>query len=217
MKKKALILDCDGVIVDSEPYSCGAWNVVFREKYGIEVGTNYESILGKRAQDSVQYYLDKYDLPQDSALKEDLIRLKEAAYYRLAKGILQPMEGVKECIKEARALGWKVAVASSGSMEKIAFSLKEVGLLDAFDIIVSGEEVKMGKPAPDLFNETIKRLGLAPNSCIIVEDSINGLIAAINSGGVAVGLVGTFTFDQLAANFPKKVIRSFPELDLNLI
>ncbi|MCK5342474.1 MAG: HAD family phosphatase [Candidatus Heimdallarchaeota archaeon] len=196
MVKQALILDCDGVIVDSEPFSCGAWNVVFETKYQIDIGTNYNAILGKKIQDSAEYYLSKYNIPRSDELVADLIQLKEQAYIKLAQN-LQPVPGVKELIAQAKQLGWKIAVASSGSHEKIRFSLGKVDLLDVFDEIISGDDVQHGKPAPDLFLKSIAMVQAHPSECVIVEDSVMGVTAAKKSGAYTVGLVGTFPRRQL--------------------
>jgi len=214
MTTKALILDCDGVIVDSEPFSCGAWNVVFTTRFNIDIGTNYDPILGKKIQDSVDYYLTKYDIPRSQELITDLIQRKEQAYMELVRqNGLQPVVGVKECISQAKRLGWKVAVASSGSHEKIRFSLGQVDLLGAFDEIISGDDVRKGKPAPDLFLKSIAMVHAQPSDCVIVEDSVTGVTAAKKSGALTIGLVGTFPRHLLAE--ADLVIDHFHGLDLS--
>ena len=214
MNTRALILDCDGVIVDSEPFSCGAWNVVFSDKFNIDIGTNYDAILGKKIQDSVTHFLSKYNIRSSDELIAELMQRKEQAYIDLVQqNGLQPVAGVKECISQAKHLGWKVAVASSGSHEKIRFSLGQVGLLDAFDEIISGDDVLKGKPAPDLFLKAIKMLQTVPSDCVIVEDSMMGVTAAKISGAYTVGLVGTFPLHLLTD--ADLVIDQFHSLDLS--
>jgi HAD superfamily hydrolase (TIGR01509 family) len=214
MTTKALILDCDGVIVDSEPFSCGAWNVVFTNRFNIDIGTNYDAILGKKIQDSVDYYLAKYNIPRSEELIAELIQRKEQAYMELVRqNGLQPVVGVKECISQAKRLGWKVAVASSGSHEKIRFSLGQVDLLDVFDEIISGDDVHQGKPAPDLFLKSISMVHAHPSECVIVEDSVTGVTAAKKSGAFTIGLVGTFPSHLLAE--ADLVIENFHTLDLS--
>lgn len=216
MTKQALILDCDGVIVDSEPFSCGAWNVVFTDKYHIDIGTNYDDILGKKIQDSVEYFLSKYNIPKSDELITELIQRKEQAYMDLInQNGLQPVAGVKACISQAKRLGWKLAVASSGSHEKIQFSLGQVGLLDVFDEIISGDDVIHGKPAPDLFLKAIQMVHATPSDCVIVEDSVTGVTAAKESGAYTVGLVGTFLPHLLTE--ADLVIEHFQTLDLSTL
>ncbi|MFW9915080.1 MAG: HAD family hydrolase, partial [Candidatus Thorarchaeota archaeon] len=170
MRYSALILDCDGVIVDSEPYSCKAWNVVFQNEYGIDIGTNYDAILGKNTRSTILHYFREHDLQITEPIIQRLSVLKGQAYLNLATGKLTTIEGVERIIKQARELGWKLAVASSGTAAKIDFSLTQVHLQDQFDVIV-GSEGLQGKPAPDIFLEAAKRLGTIPEECVVIEDT----------------------------------------------
>jgi len=87
---------------------------------------------------------------------------KEEIYFRIAEGKLKTFPGLHELLKQARDHGWRIGVGSSGLMRKILFSLSQVGLDKSFDAIVSAEEVTRGKPAPDLFLEVARRIGVPP-------------------------------------------------------
>ena len=153
----ALILDCDGVIVDSEPFSCGAWNVVFRNEYGIDdIGDEYAPILGKTSRDAATYYLEKCGLEVNEIVIQRISKLKEQTYFDLAKNNLKRIEGVDNIIDQARKRGWKVGVASSGSLTKIRFNLEQVDLLHSFDAIAESREGLRGKPYPDIFLDFYK-------------------------------------------------------------
>jgi len=209
---RALILDCDGVIVNSEPLSCGAWNVVFEREFGIDVGTDYQAILGGSTRAAVLHYLRKHDIPVTGERVAILSSLKEQVYLELAEGNLDPVEGVDSVIDQARNLGWKVGVASSGIPDKIRFSLEQVNLQDRFDVIVGSRPDLRGKPNPDIFLEAAKQLSVEPEQCVVVEDTPKGIQAASRAKMFVTGITTTFTAEQLIQ--ADLVISSFSELSL---
>lgn len=212
MRFEGLIFDCDGVLVDSEPFSCGTWNVIFEEQYKIDVGTNYNAILGKKLLDAAEYYLKKYNFPYDNETLKKLAQLKEDTYFRIAKGKLNPIQGVNRIIQEGKNLNLKLAVASSGSHHKIKFNLSQARLNNEFNVIISADDVKHAKPAPDMFLEAMNRLDLKPKKCIIIEDSLSGIKAAKLSGAFTIGIATTFPVEKLYE--ADLVIKNYDELDL---
>ncbi len=212
LEYSALILDCDGVIVDSEPLSCKAWNVVFRKEYKIDIGTGYEEILGTNTRFAAEFYLNKNDLKISEKVLNKLGELKEKAYIELATDNLRPILDIENVIQDARSLGWKIAVASSGIKSKIQFSLKQVGLEGQFDALIGSDERLRGKPHPDIFIESASRIGINPDHCIAIEDTPNGIQAAKEAGMYVIAITTTFLKNKLEN--ADLVISSFNELDL---
>ncbi len=194
---QALILDCDGVMVDSEPLSCGAWNVVFYNEFNIDVGTDYSQILGKNGPDAATYYLEKHGLPVSQELVKRLVQRKEETYFRIAKERLKPMPGIRHVIQQARTRKWVVGVASSGTRKKIEFNLREAGLYDLVDIIVGAEGSVRGKPFPDVFLEAANKLRVEPSRCVVIEDTPSGISAAKRAKMFVIALVGTLDAHDL--------------------
>jgi len=215
MRFEGIIFDCDGVLVDSEPFSCGTWNVILKEQYNIDIGTNYNAILGKNLGDAAEYYSRKYNLPYDDGTLLKLGQLKEDTYYRIAEGKLKPIPGVNRIIKEAKDLNLKIAVASSGSINKINFNLSQAGLDEKFQNIISADDVKRAKPAPDIFLEAMNRLELEPEKCIIIEDSLSGIKSAKSSGAFTIGIATTFSVEHLYE--ADLIIKNYDELNLFLL
>ena len=193
MKVNTIIFDCDGVLVDSEKYSCRALNVVFEQEFNIEIGTDYSPVIGKRLFDSLSYYLKKHQLSLESI--SELMIKKDRIYQNLARNNLATFPGSLEFLNAAKNIGYKIAVASSGSVDKIHFSLNEVGISTFFDVIVSAEEVSIGKPDPEIFLLAAKRVGFSPEKCLVIEDSLNGAIAAKKANMSVFGFPGTFDKD----------------------
>ena len=215
MRFEGLIFDCDGVLVDSEPFSCGTWNVIFKEQYNIDIGNNYNAILGNKISDTAKYYSKKYNLPCDNETLKKLGQVKEDTYYRIAEGKINPIPGVKRIIQEANDLNLKIAVASSGSINKINFNLSQAGLDEKFQNIISADDVKRAKPAPDIFLEAMNRLELEPEKCIIIEDSLSGIKSAKSSGAFTIGIATTYSVENLYE--ADLIIKNFDELNLFLL
>lgn len=107
--------------------------------------------------------------------------MRRALFDAFVSSPLEPMPGAIECVKRLKPLG-SLAVASGSPMELIERALRDLGILELFDVRLSSESVARGKPHPDVFLATIKTLGLAPSNCIVVEDSVVGIRAAKAAG-----------------------------------
>jgi HAD superfamily hydrolase (TIGR01509 family) len=101
--------------------------------------------------------------------------------------------GLVAVLEQLRAKGVPMAVASSGRPKKIEFNLEQGRLTEFFDIVVSSVEVERGKPAPDLFLLAASRLGLAPEQCVVVEDSVFGVQAARSAKMLTFGYTSSFS------------------------
>jgi HAD superfamily hydrolase (TIGR01509 family) len=182
-----VIFDCDGVLVDSEKLSCGAWlPVLARRGLRVELA-EIETLIGKSDAAVLEYLQRTYQVTLDAAV----IAEREKEYFDSARGRLRSFAGVREALVELRAREYGVAVASSGRREKILFSLVEAALSPFFDVVCSATEVRHGKPAPDLFLLAARRLGLAPARCAVIEDSIFGIAAAKAAGMQAIGFTSS--------------------------
>ncbi|MHA2363449.1 MAG: HAD family hydrolase [Candidatus Hodarchaeales archaeon] len=205
-----LIFDCDGLLVDSEPLSCYALNMLFEKYFNVDIGSDYSHVLGKTTKDSLDYYFREFNLSFDDI--NLLLVEKDQIYQELAKESLKAFPGVREFIKFTLKMGYKLIVASSGSTEKILFSLTKTKLIDHFSTIVSSSEVTYGKPAPDLFLKAAEKLDLNPNQCIVFEDSISGIVAAKKASMLAIGITNTFPSNKLRSAGADLVVGSFSEL-----
>ena len=92
------------------------------------------------------------------------------------------MPGVPDVLERVRAGGYRLALASSAEVRVIQANLAALALGSLFEAVVSGTQVARGKPAPDVFLAAADRLGVAPDRCLVVEDSRNGLLAATPAG-----------------------------------
>lgn len=174
----ALIWDCDGVLVDSEKLSCSAWLPVLARR-GIRARLEeIEAFIGRSDGAVLEHFRQRTGQPLDGSILDE----RQEEYFRLARAGLATFPGLPPLLADLTSRGVPMAVASSGRLDKIRFSLERTGLAGFFAILCSATEVDRGKPAPDLFLLAARRLGVAPADCAVVEDSVPGLQAAVGAG-----------------------------------
>ncbi len=178
--KIGIILDMDGVIVDSEPIHLEATNRVLKS-YGVRL--TYEENVPLQGMAEIPYWkflMKKFNFSEDI---EKLISLKEKHMFDiLSKSNLKPSPCLREFLEALKKREISVGLASSSQLSQIRFTLEKLELVDYFDVVTSGEEVEKGKPEPDIFLETAKRMQVIPKNCVVIEDSRNGLLGAIKAG-----------------------------------
>lgn len=180
-----VIFDLDGVLVDSEIW----WDEVrqaFAEAHGRVWGeADRLAVMGANSRAWARTMRTRLGLDLDERAIQDAIVHGVVARYR-HEG--PPMiEGAVEAVRRIAA-DRPVAIASSAHREVIDAALEATGLGDVFDVVVSSDEVAHGKPAPDVYLAAAERLGVAPERCLVVEDSFNGVQAA-RAAGMTVVLV----------------------------
>lgn len=179
MRFAAVIFDMDGVLVDSEPMHVDAMRELLRP-YGIAyTDRENEEFFGFTDPEVFRVLRERHGLEPDA---RELTRRRAQLLVRLTRERTVPMPGVPDVPRRLGRLGYRLAVASSSALEVIEATLDVLGLAPVFETLVSGLEVGRGKPAPDVFLETARRLGLPPGACLVVEDSRNGLLAAKAAG-----------------------------------
>ena len=179
MTLRAVIFDMDGVLVDSEPFGFEAMRRVmarYRLPYGEEENAEF---LGRTTLDSCRILRTRHRLPESEETLADWY--VEAMLEQIARGSI-PMAGVPEVLHGVRGAGYRMALASSAEVRVIDAHLAALAIRPLFEAVVSGTQVARGKPAPDVFLATAERLGVPAATCLVVEDSRNGLLAAKAAG-----------------------------------
>jgi HAD superfamily hydrolase (TIGR01509 family) len=180
-----VIFDCDGVLVDSEPISIAVL-VEALAAAGVTMSEEEAHVrfLGRSLKSMSEILHDDYGLAIDAAF---LDAMRKVLYERF-RAELRAVEGVAETVD---ALGIAHCVASSSQPERIRLSLTVTGLLSRFEPnIFSASMVARGKPAPDLFLHASAAMGVAPEYCVVVEDSPAGIAAGKAAGMRVVAFTG---------------------------
>lgn len=183
---KMVIFDMDGVLIDSEGFYKEI-NAQHFEELGVQITEEeYESFIGISADLMWSYIKEKGKLPQDVATlrREE----KERKYEYLVREPLEPMPGIPALLKKLKEQNYTLSLASSSSRKNIEVIVQKLNIASYFACMVSGEEVKNGKPAPDIFLKAAALAGVAPQNCCVIEDSNNGARAAKAAGMQCVGL-----------------------------
>ena len=193
-----VIFDIDGTIVDNMHLHAEAF-AVFAQRHGLPPLTPEDrSRLDGRRNSEIFPILFKREVPREEWQQYE--HEKEGLYRELSRGKLMPMKGLHEFIARLKTDGIKVALATSAPELNVAHTLTELGLTTDFPVIVRGDQVPRGKPAPDVFLEAARRLNVAPGDCLVFEDAPMGIEAAHAAGMTVVGLTTSFAsshFDQL--------------------
>jgi HAD superfamily hydrolase (TIGR01509 family) len=177
-RREAVIFDCDGTLVDSEPLARLAWERALAP-YGYALtDADAEACVGLPYPRVHEYFAGRVTLPAAEPFWTEF----SGELFTLIDTELLPFDDAVEAARELRSRGVPVAVASSSPRERLDRTLGRAGLLDAFDVVVAGDEVEHGKPAPDMFLLAAARLGVRPDACVVIEDSPPGVQAGRAAG-----------------------------------
>ena len=188
MQLKHIIFDCDGVLVDSEPLSMRA-DVALLKTLGISI-TEHEAharFVGK----TFEAMLDEMAIESGKTFPPGLSAEKDAMLEDLFRSDLQIVPGTQQAIIALKARGLTFSVASNSPKKRVALALELTGIAQHFTAITTFEEVKQGKPAPDVFLRAVEKTGLPAANCLIIEDSTTGVTAAVAAGVRTLGFTGT--------------------------
>lgn len=178
---KAVLFDQDGVLVDVEPVRAKSMNDAIKHFGGTREYTMEDKIShnGRRA-------IDNFDDIRRNWIGNTELSFAEFRKYQIAQHLkhleeegLLPLPGVIELLDSLKAAEIKVAVGTSSARVPSDKALLVSGLAGRFDVVVTGDDVENGKPAPDIFLKAAKRLGVRPENCVVVGDSVVDGLAAL--------------------------------------
>ncbi|MCX5721127.1 MAG: HAD family phosphatase [Nitrospirae bacterium] len=200
----AIIFDFDGVIADSEPLHFAGFRLTLAE-IGISLTESdyYANYLGYDDRGCFIAALTAHQRPADPSVLAPLMQRKAQAYLESVKDHLVIFPGVREFVSEAAAT-YPLAIASGALRHEIEFILEQAGLRKAFLHITGAEDVTKGKPDPEPFLHALAALNrqrpnqtIAPDSCLVIEDSIPGLRGAKAAGMKVLAVANTHTIQDL--------------------
>jgi beta-phosphoglucomutase family hydrolase len=185
----AAVFDWDGVILDSSRHHEESWERLAKEEEKVLPEGHFLRGFGRR---NVEIMRDMLHWSEDLAEIQRLSLRKEELYREVVKhwGI-ESLPGVREWLERLKKEGIACGIGSSTEEKNVRLGLALLGLEDFFQTAVTAEHVKRGKPAPDVFLEVAKRLGVNPDRCVVFEDAPAGVEAGRAAGMKVVGVTTT--------------------------
>jgi beta-phosphoglucomutase len=202
----AVIFDMDGVLLDSGAHHRDAWRLLLEELGMTPAPDFWRSTLGRPAEEAVVLLLERAVAPDEAAA---LARRKRDHYSRLAARGMQPIAGAPAFVAALARRGVPRAVATSASRHDAETLLREIGIRDHFEVVVTAEDVRWGKPNPEVFLRAAAGLGWPPTGCLVFEDAVVGVHAACNAGMRVIGLTTAHTARELLTAGAERAIADF--------
>lgn len=204
---KALIFDCDGVLVDTEPLHCLSWQEVFRS-HGLEFSEDF--IMGFVGLSSPQTLriLKERGLISSDVDSDAWILEKRMLFYRFIEERMQEIPGVGAFLRKL-AGRLPIAMATGSPRETYERVLRRMQWDNLFDVLVGADDVTHNKPHPEIYLIALERLGMDAKDCLAFEDSLPGIEAARSAGLDVVGIASSKSPDALLGQGAMAVVRDF--------
>ncbi len=213
-KPFACIFDMDGVLVDNREYHKQAW-AQFIDTYCTNKQFDYEELMvkffGKTNQKIFEYLFDKTMDGNELEMWEDR---KEVIYRTNINTKIVPVGGLIEFLHSLKNAHVPTGIGTSGPMKNVLFVLDKFVAHQFFTAITDGNQVEHGKPDPEVFLLTAKKLGVEPRRCIVFEDSISGVQAGLNAGMTVVGIATEHSIERLISVGATIAVKDFTKINI---
>jgi len=207
---QAVIFDVDGVLVDSYQAHFDSWQLACRQ-HGLEMTQDqFVTTFGRTSREIiVELWGERFSTPEAVAGLDDS---KEAYFRDLLREGFPAMDGAAELIQALHQAGFRLAVGSSGPPDNVNLVLEQLRARACFDGVVTGADVKRGKPDPQVFSLAAERIRVAPPQCVVIEDAPVGVAAAHAAGMKCIAISSTGRVrESLAA--AETIVNSLRELN----
>ncbi|MEI8048624.1 MAG: HAD family phosphatase [Bacteroidota bacterium] len=199
------IFDMDGVIVDNAEWHLAAF-VEFGRKYGLNTSRDeFSKYFGMTNHQIMDSLFQKKHTPEEILV---LANEKETIYRELYRPFIKPVTGLPAFLQYIKVQGITIALATAAPPENVQFTLEATGLDKYFNIISDASMVKRGKPDPEVYILTARKLGVPPSDCIVFEDSIAGIKSALAAGMRVIGVATTHKSEELL-KYVNEIIMNF--------
>jgi HAD superfamily hydrolase (TIGR01509 family) len=206
----AVVFDMDGVLIDSGAHHRAAWRAMLGE-LGVEPAPDFWRLtIGRPAEEAVPLVLGAHVSPEQAWR---LAYRKRQHYVRFASRGVQAVPGVAAFVERLARAGVPCAVATSASSTDVWELLAEIGLARRFHAVVTADDVRFGKPHPEVYVAAARAVGTDPARCVAFEDSVVGVQAARAAGMTVIGVTTAYPDEELRGAGAAATIASFEGLD----
>ena len=205
----AVIFDMDGVIIKNSEYHKKAWNE-FCKKYGVNLteAERKQYIYGTINKTALEYIFKK-------ELTKDEINIygneKEEIYRAIYKPDIKITDNLISFLDMLKANNVTIGIATSANKENVDFVMDNTGIRDYFKEIIDADQIEKGKPDPEIYLKTAQKLGYIPEKCIVIEDSVSGVMSGKNANMKVIAI--TNTHSKVDLKMADLIIDNFNELD----
>lgn len=183
---RAVLWDMDGTLIDSEEFHWTAWRDTLAKQGVAITREQFLSSFGQRNDSILPQWLGASATPERL---ERIANAKEELYrYLIRRDGISPLPGVENWVHRLHQEGWLQAIASAAPRANIEAVLEALSASDVFQGIVSAEDVRHGKPDPEVYLTAAARVGVPPDRCIVVEDAAAGVQGARRAGMRSIGI-----------------------------
>ena len=205
---RAVIFDMDGVLVDSGAHHRDAWRAMFHDLGMAPPREFWRITIGRPADEAVALLVDGVDRAEARRLAER----KRDHYARLARRGIVPVAGVGAFVDALTAAGIPIAVATSATRRDLERVLGALELSERFDVVVTADDVRWGKPHPEVYLKAAAGLGVDPSACVVFEDAVVGVQAARAAGMRVIGVTTAHTSDELVGAGAERAVADFEDV-----
>ena len=208
---RGVIFDMDGVLVDSHAVHRKAWRLFFQTLRREVSESELDFILdGRKRGDILRHFLGNCPEPE----LEEFGQRKDCIFRQMRLDVA-PVPGAVQMVRELHRKGAALALATSASRSRARSTLADLGLLNCFQQVVTGEDVVLGKPDAAIYLLACNHLGIEPERLLAVEDAISGIRAAAGAGLSCVGIASHETPENLTAAGAAHVVRDFEDVTVH--
>ena len=201
---RAVVFDMDGVLVDSGAHHRDAWRAMFQD-LGVTPPTEFWRVtIGRPADEAVALLVDV-----DRVEARRLAEMKRRHYARLARRGAVPVAGIPAFVDALVRERVPRAVATSATRRDVERVLEELGLASRFDVVVTADDVRWGKPNPEVYLKAAAGLAVDPSACVVFEDAVVGVQAARAAGMRVIGVTSAHTDEELVRAGAERAVASF--------
>lgn len=206
---RAVIFDMDGVLVDSYQAHWQSWQFMAHELGRGLTEAQFVKTFGRTSREIIAEHWGADSLTTEEIAVFD--HRKEALYREIVEQAFPAMDGAAELLRALHAAGFGLAVGSSGPPENVTLAVRHLQAETLFHVLVTGRDVRKGKPDPEVFLTAAAKLGVRPEGCAVIEDAPVGIAAANAAGMASIALLSTGHTAE-SVEEARLIVRSLREL-----